>query len=692
VPRAAPLVLVHGQAARFLVLADFFPVKSDWTARRAARLLDKVSRLGSTDLSVPDRDGGVVGGGGRRAALPDDGWQPPARLLVDEQRVVVRFTSEDGRAWREFDFARLPVGRELQVAFARGFERWTGPGGTRKTVESARCAFGYLRPFATYLAGLPTPPRRPGELAASHLDGYLLQRRHLRGFMFEFLAVKATLAGVEGLSDRFAAKLAETQVTRPGPPVALASYSQAEFRRILTAARQDVRAVATRIRAHRELLERWRGGEIDRGTQRARWELGMILDHVERVGDVPRYGFAPRPPRRWLTRHGTVNQLVSLLHLHWQEAAAFLVLLIGLTGQNGGTIADAPAAHHRPDGEAGGTATAIVGLRKPRRGRRRSHMDVALADLPDWLGIKGVRPDAVTAREELHTPFGVYMLLRELTGPARRIVGTDRLFVFWVGRGSGGGGLRVGALDDMVARWGGGKGLTADPAGPDAAALAGPEVASEPLQVTMPRLRLSFLQHHQKAVAHTDQVLASEYLGRDRGNLLDYQRLVARVLAEQVAKAKASTLLATLTQADIAEARERPAAVAARFGLDAAVLKRVLGGELDTVLAACVDHTGGPMRRRASRAGRRSCAVWTAPARAPPPPTCPCRRWCSTGWRPAGPSLRRLCGHTGSRCPTRSLPTCSAGSPRPWSRPRGPPRPARTAAWSSGSWTGSWTR
>src|SRR5574341_220194 len=281
-------------------------------------------------------------------------------------------------------------------------------------------------------------------------------------------------------------------------------------------------------------------------------------------GSAPSYHYPKqreqRPIRQWVRRHGTVDELMSLIHLSWQETAAFLVLLIGLTGHNGGTIADAPAAHHRTDGDAGGTASAIVELRKPRRGKRRSHMDVALADLPDWLGVSAL-PDAVTAKDELHTPLGAYLLLAELTGPARRIAGSDRLFVFHAGSGRG---LRVGMVKDLVPRWAATKQLTADPAGPDA--------APEPMQVTMPRLRRSYLQHHQKAVAHTDQVLATEYLGRDRGNLLDYRRLVARVLDEQVAKAKASPLLATLTPQDLAQAGEHPAAVAARFGVDVATL------------------------------------------------------------------------------------------------------------------------
>jgi hypothetical protein len=540
----------------------------------------------------------LVAGRGRRAALPDDGYEPPARLLVDHGRCVVRFITEDGRTTKDFDFTIFLVSRALQVAFARAFDRATGPSGTHKTMNTANEYFRMLRLFSGHLATLPRPPQRPEQLAPSHLVGHTLRRKHLRRFRREVGTLRTCLLAVDGLSGPFVAKLVELSATRD-PPTMLSSYSRAEFNRILAAARKDARAAATRIRAHRELLERWRGGGIDETSDRTTWELGAILNHIERHGDVPRHEYGARLPLRWVAAHGTVRDLVSLLHLHCHEAAAFLVLLIGLTGQNGGTLADAPAAHHRADGAAGGTATAIVELRKPRRGRWRSHMDVALAGLPDWLGPMPSGP--VTAKEELHTPFGVYMLVAELTELARRFTGSDRLLVSWANRGyMVGRGFRIGLLSEMVPRWGRSQALPADPppdAPPDDGDASAPPsrtVDPQPLEVTMPRLRVSFVQHHQKAVAHTDQVLATEYLGRDRGNIADYQQLVGRVLEEQVDKAKASVVLATLTDADLTEARQHPSTVAARFGIDVLTLKRMLGGELDTVLAACVDHTNSP--------------------------------------------------------------------------------------------------
>lgn len=105
---------------------------------------------------------------------------------------------------------------------------------------------------------------------------------------------------------------------------------------------------------------------------------------------------------------------------------------------------------------------------------------------------------------------------------------------------------------------------------------------------------MTYNELQQRPVAHTDNTLANEYLARNRGNLVEYQQVVASALAEQVTKATSRPLLATLSEHDIAEARDHPDRVAARHGIDTATLRRMLAGELDTVLGACVDHTNSP--------------------------------------------------------------------------------------------------
>src|SRR5262249_47623221 len=147
-------------------------------------------------------------------------------------------------------------------------------------------------------------------------------------------------------------------------------------------------------------------------------------------------------PVQWVKALGPLDEQFAMLHLTVYDIAAFTVLLVGLTGQNRATILNAPVVHHRPDGYAGGTATAVIELDKPRRGRHR-HMDFALVDLPDWAP-PSADPDKQT-RDDLRTPFGVYMLLHDLAGPARQRMRSDRLIAWWADRGGGvGQGFRTG--------------------------------------------------------------------------------------------------------------------------------------------------------------------------------------------------------------------------------------------------------
>ncbi|SKH61790.1 Uncharacterised protein [Mycobacteroides abscessus subsp. massiliense] len=211
-------------------------------------------------------------------------------------------------------------------------------------------------------------------------------------------------------------------------------------------------------------------------------------------------------------------------------------------------------------------------------------MDVALTDFPVWAKD---RSDSIAETEseklDLLSAFGVYTLLVELAGPARKAVGTDQLLVWWspTGGKSTGRGFRTRFHSDRVRDWSEAKKIPADTGGLH-------------LEVTLERMRLTFNELQQRPVAHTDNTLANEYLARNRGNLLEYQKVVAAALAEQVDKADTLARLHTLSTEDVLSAQHDPGAVASRHGMDIGTLKRLLAGDLDTVLGGCIDHTHGP--------------------------------------------------------------------------------------------------
>ncbi len=520
-------------------------------------------------------------GTGRPAALPKRGYQAPQRLFDDDGQCLVRFFPERGGPPADFDFAGFPVARELAVWMATAFAGATAPAGRRRTTSSANSAYGLLRRFAQHLASLNRPPAAPAQLRAAHLESFMFAGLGTPNLNRELPTLRSVLRfAPEGAGQDFLALLARKGLERKDVPTA--SYTTAEFDRIITTARTQLRRAADRIFAGRELLAHWRAGQIDRDVEPHTWMHGELLDHVDRHGDVPRKNTRWGRQAHHRIRPFGVGQLMADLHLTYSDVGAAGVLLLCLTGQNYSTIATATATHHRADGHTGATATAVVDLVKPRRGRDRAHMPTALSDV-----VPGEPGRSPHRQHDLHTPFGVYALLTDLAGPARTRIGTNLLLAFHCSNNRNQGpAFRAGLPKSILAIWSRNTDLRTDALGEDG--------TPAPLVVDSRRLRMSWLERHQQPVAHTERTLANEYLARNRGNLADYQKVVAAVLDDQLAGARAAQAMRVLTAEDVAQARRAPETVAERHGLDATTLKKLLAGELDTVLGGCTDHLASP--------------------------------------------------------------------------------------------------
>lgn len=319
--------------------------------------------------------------GGRRAAMPDPGYRPPQRLLLDDGLCLVRFIAETDGTTVDFDFTTLPVCWELRVAFARAFEVHTGPEGRVKAVGSASNTFACLRRFCEVLAAREFPPKSTADLRPSHLDEFLIRRASLASSGMNVGVLRSLLANVDGLPPAFMAKCAQRVPVHRGGFDARSSYSRSEEARIVGAARDVVRRAGVRIHSNLDVLRRWRAGDAELLGDPVRAEYCALIDRIDRGDEVD--ALKSEAIMQCMARHGGVRAVYTAVHLDWREVAAFAVLLVRLTGQNGSTIYNAPATHHRPDGYAGPVATVQVDLVKPRRGRR-SHMTAALADLPVW--------------------------------------------------------------------------------------------------------------------------------------------------------------------------------------------------------------------------------------------------------------------------------------------------------------------
>ncbi|MDT9686674.1 hypothetical protein RND61_32110 [Streptomyces sp. TRM76323] len=514
-----------------------------------------------------------MSGPGRRAVLPDAGYRLPQRLFVDEDQCRVRFFPERGGEAVDIDLSVLPVSRELRDWMALGVLGVTGPAGTRRTTSSALDTVNILKRFCRYLASLSNPPTSPEQLKAVHLDGFLLSGATT--LHRDVSALRTILRFAPDPPAQFAARLAQARVAKSDAPTQ--SYTEAEFRRIAARARSELRGAAARIRAARRLLAGWRAGVIGRDGDLGQWEEGFLLDCFDQHGDIPRYECGTPRQLDVLRRLGGIRAVASRLHLTHHEIGAAAVLLLCLTGQNYSTLAAATTAHHRPDGHAGGTPTAQLDLVKPRRGSRKAAMTGALRDVP-------AAPDQV--REDLSTPFGVYDLLLDLAAPARARLGTDSLFAYYNAKDPCGRGFRQGLPKALLQLWGKATDLVCD--APD------DEGRPVPLHIDSRRLRMTWLEINQRPVAHTESTLANEYLARNRGNLTEYQKIVADVLDQQVSRARTAPPIPVLSAQDIEQARTEPKAVAARHQMDTATLQQLITGRLDTVLAGCTSPLQSP--------------------------------------------------------------------------------------------------
>jgi hypothetical protein len=511
---------------------------------------------------------------GQSAALP------PPDMQSDRQRQGFVFTHRDEftETTKSFDFSAFPVSRTLRLEFADAFEAASGPLGSLHARASMSSAFDELRYFATMLSHLPDPPQRSASFRPSHLT----QMRILRSSS-GFSTLKSVLRqnfDLYGVEVQTILSQARTP-PKAGSPNPTTSYSVDEFRRILAAARAQVRIVRRRIRSNLDLLKNWR--EEGAGLSETDQHRGKLLDHLARTGNLPRESWnEPLPALKGVTEAGFENaaQAYSSLFLTADDVYAFAILLLGLTGINSGTLARATIAHHRADDQTvDDTGVAIVDLLKPRRGKWLGRMTLPFSDAPTWP----MEVDSEPSRS-LDTPFSVYELLVELGEPARKLRETEALFVRRVQMSSvsygGGTHFRPGLPRESPKAWGQARGIKGDD--------------GLPLEVLFKRLRLTYVQVRNEPVAHTKSTMRSDYQRTDRRDLLRYQKVVAEVLQSQVVSARNTNMLAFLNLDDARLAEADVEVAAKKYGVAIRTMERVLAGLLDTVLAACADNDNGP--------------------------------------------------------------------------------------------------
>jgi hypothetical protein len=348
------------------------------------------------------------------------------------------------------------------------------------------------------------------------------------------------------------------------------------------AARTDAAAIRDRVTAGERLLAGWRDAPASlTGTGR---------DLAEALAGIDADGRIRRIRRADCNLPDVVAELELARHLVLTvtDLAPLIVLGVGLSGRNGESVKELPAAHRVLDGRA-----VAVTLTKRRRGKT--------------LGQETVHWDTGGSRSrESHSPGGFYLLAHRLTARGRRFSGTGRLWCVWSPahtRNRAAAAVKAAAgghIDPFAVRLGAPLGLSAWARGHGLLDDTG-----APLQLDLNRLKTTVEVRTTRAVGghlpsarrtNTMDVSFRDYLRGDP-RVRDWAEQVMTTAlddAERTARAWRPHVLDARAQAAAAADPLVAGTVAAGLGVGTGVLADALAGRRDTLAAACLDIEHSP--------------------------------------------------------------------------------------------------
>lgn len=490
------------------------------------------------------------------------GYRLPELLHDSAQQITVSVIEEHTGRSRDFHFGSFTCAPSIARAFADGFLRATGPGGTRRTLQSAATLHGDLRIYGSYLADHAFPPGEIGSLRPFHLKEWR-QRGDRRGTAI-INALRVTLRHHPDTPESFLETLVAPLKQAPSAGQ-VAGYSASEFRSVRRSMRSIVRSALSRVRS----LEH----EVDDlpTDPRAFSTRQRLLHHVASTGDISRDAPSSAP-----AAVPGATQIALDLFPTMIEISAAAVLLQSLTGHNIGTLLNLTSDHHRADDQSGEAPTILVRSRKPRRGRYRAELDLMFDSTDVW-------DEESDGRDDYNSAAGVYRIIEELSGRARGLSGSTFLFVGYsryrrrLRKDGSLQGCRP--LEDFAQH---------------AKHLRWEHLGVQKVGVNSQRNRRAYLEQRQRPVDHTPRTLADTYLTKDATNLKSNQRIVVRALESEVSRIRAASKVQTLTREQLVRAAAEPGPIAMDLGIPVETLASLIEGQLDTVATACVDNLASP--------------------------------------------------------------------------------------------------
>ncbi|WP_371588078.1 hypothetical protein [Streptomyces virginiae] len=454
-----------------------------------------------------------------------------------------------------FDFGQCPGSEDLRRELVAAFGKLAGREWNAAATLQSRAKL--TRHFLRWAADRTPPVTGVGQLTPAVWNDWILPGDYR-------WRLKRLLLAVESLPPATSAalKLFRGGAPRPGPA---RTYSEDEFSAIKVAAGRTLRLAQLRIEENTGLLERWRAGQITPDC--AEGQLAEVLDGLSQTGYLPWQPSARghrhlhEPVRTVVHRAGGAAAVTARLFPTCAEMGAAAVLLICHEGWNLSVLQKMRIPGHSPNADATDGAEVIhrIATDKPRRGARRRHASNNLADLGEGTAGRVVR-----------------RILR-ITQPLRNLLESlgmpdDRLLLAWSQDGL----IQADNWDGQtlpyfIRAWAEGLDLTRD----------GRPLSAQALRNTAQGI-------YGRPRNNTQRTHDDVYLMRNPDIREASADVVAAGLHAAVDHAYAQVGMRVVASSPDAEA------VASASGLTPAVAFDILGGRLDTPVAACTDFEHSP--------------------------------------------------------------------------------------------------
>lgn len=500
------------------------------------------------------------------AAMPAGRYSRPPR--TDEASRVVYFTGEDGETHR-FDFSDIQAEPRLLDDLVAAVVSGSSAGGRWRTRTTVEAAAGMARQLITYLTAEYPEVRSIADISPEVWWAWRKSREETSRWPGSINLARCVLSESPKLPDTTRrAMRAKTSKPRKRLPENDA-YSRAEFTRIQTAARGQIRKASTRIANNLQALERFRttgeaGTFVVSGRTGTRWTSGSLLDYLSSHGAMPS-GYIARVAvsKDAFDLQGVTNPAQALFP-SFLEIYCLMVLLACERGFNLSVMNNLTVGSFTSSEPLSEESVHTVKVDKPRRGSKRHSAEILTGEAGKlWDTAVRITQPCRDTLQALGTPSDKLLIAHRFKnlrkgGPFQ----SD-----WMSAGIG---------EHTMAPFG----LMADD--------------GSPLSVALRRLRLSEQVLNQRARQNSDSVSEDVYRQRDRSAPDIAAATIIEGQQDAVDHARATVSVRSLTAAEVADARRDPEPVAAKLGVSVVTLNLIIAGQLDTPTCSCTDFHASP--------------------------------------------------------------------------------------------------